>query len=45
MMTKSYVEMLAFGESKVGACQKGEILKKVPENELLDTLMEEIEKL
>ena len=26
-MTKSYVEMLAFGESKVGACQKGEILK------------------
>ena len=25
--------------------KKGEILKKVPENELLDTLMEEIEKL
>ena len=27
MMTKSYVEMLAFGESKVDACQKGDILK------------------
>ena len=36
---------IAGGHGEGLVFKKGEILKKVPENELLDTLMEEIEKL